>query len=332
MRRLGLAFTIVLFLGGLFGQSVAGAQPAARVARIGYLSINLAASPPNLHEAFRQGLRELGYIEGRDIVIEYRDAGGDAERLPALAAELVALKVDVIVAPPTIAALAAKQATGTIPIVFYGSPDPVTSQLVTSLARPNGNVTGLSGLSPEVVGKCVELLKQAVPRLSRVAVLWQRGSAGERTEENVLKEAEVAARALGMLPQFVDVRGPADIDRAFVNLRKARVDGVIVWMSAMLLNERRRLVALAAKSRLPAVYTFSEVVYAGGLMSYAHSQRDLNRRAATYVDKILKGAKPADLPVERPTTFDLVINLRTAKALGLAIPPSLLARADHVVE
>jgi putative ABC transport system substrate-binding protein len=332
MRGLRLAFTITLLLGGLFRLSAAEAQPAARVARIGYLSVNLAASPPNLHEAFREGLRDLGYVEGRDIVIEYRDAGGKAERLPALAAELVALKVDVIVAPPTPAALAAKQATRTIPIVFYGSADPVTSRLVTSLARPGGNVTGLSGLSPEVVGKCVELLKQAVPGLSRVAVLWQPGAAGERTEKDVLKEAEVAARALGMPLQFVEARGPADIDKAFSDMTKARAGGLIVWTSAMLLNERGHLVALAAKNRLPAVYTFKEVVDAGGLMSYAHSQRDLNRRAATYVDKILKGAKPADLPVEQPTKFDLVINLKTAKALGLPIPLSLLARADHVVE
>jgi putative ABC transport system substrate-binding protein len=332
MRGLRLAFTITLFLGGLFGPGTAGVQPAAKVARIGYLSVNLAASPPQQHEAFRQGLRDLGYVEGRNVVIEYRDAEGKPERLPALAAELVALKVDVIVAGSTPNALAAKQATRTLPIVFIGSGDPVTDGLVTSLARPGGNVTGLSSLTPERLGKCLELLTQAVPGVSRVAVLWQPGAIGERTEKDTLKGAEVAARALGVRLQFVEARGPADIDRAFSDMTRARAGALTVWTTAMFVTERRGLVALAAKNRLPAVYTLREFVDAGGLMSYGHSQADLNRRAATYVDKILKGAKPADLPVEQPTKFDLVINLKTAKALGLTIPPALLARADHVVE
>jgi len=330
MRGLRPAFTITLLLGGLCSPSAA--QQAAKVARIGYLSLNLAASPPNLHEAFRQGLRDLGYVEGRNVVIEYRDAEGKPERLPALAAELVALKVDVIVAGSTPHALAAKQATRTLPIVFIGAGDPVTDGLVTSLARPGGNVTGLSSLTPERVGKCLELLTQAVPGVSRVAVLWQPGAVGERTERDTLKGAEVAARALGVRLQFVEARGPADIDRAFADMTRARAGALTVWTTAMLVSERGRLVALAAKNRLPAVYTLREFVDAGGLMSYGHSQADLNRRAATYVDKVLKGAKPADLPVEQPTKFDLVINLKTAKALGLTIPPSVLARADHVVE
>jgi putative ABC transport system substrate-binding protein len=321
-----------MLLTGVFGPSAADAQPGAKIARIGYLTINLAASPPNLTEAFRQSLRDLGYVEGRNLVIEYRDAGGKAERLPALAAELVALNVDVIVAPPTPAALAAKQATAALPIVFYGSADPVTSGLVASLARPGGNVTGLSGLSPEVVAKCLELLKQAVPAVTRVAVLWQPGGAGERTEQDVLKETDAAAQALGIRLQFVETRSPADIDRAFAEMTRTRTNGLVVWTSAMLINERRRLVALAAKTRLPAVYTFREFPEGGGLMSYGHSQADLNRRAATYVDKILKGAKPADLPVEQPTTFDLVINLKTAKTLGVTVAPSLLARAHRVIE
>jgi putative ABC transport system substrate-binding protein len=332
MRGLRLAFTITLLLGGLFSPSAAGAQQAAKVARIGYLSINMAASPPQLHEAFRQGLRDLGYVEGRNVVIEYRDAGAKPERLPTLAAELVALKVDVIVAGSTPNALAAKQATRTIPIVFLSSGDPVADGLVTSLARPGGNVTGLSTLTPERVGKCLELLTQAVPGVSRVAVLWQPGAVGERTEKDTLKGAEVAARALGVRLQFVEARGPADIDRAFSDVTRARAGALTVWTNAMFVAERRRLVALAAKNRLPAVYTLREFVDVGGLMSYGHSQADLNRRAATYVDKILQGAKSADLPVEQPTKFDLVINLKTAKALGLTIPPSLLARADHVVE
>ena len=258
-------------------------------------------------------------------MIEYRDAEGKLERLPALAAELVALKVDVIVAPSTAAALAAKQATRTLPIVFAAAADPVTSGLVTSLARPGGNVTGLSILAPELVGKRLELLTQAVPGVSRVAVLWQPGALGERTEKDMLKGAEVAARALGVRLQFVEARGPADFDRAFSDMTRARAGALTVLGSAMFFNERRRLVDLAAKNRLPAVYSWREFVDAGGLMAYGPNVADLFRRAATYVDKILKGAKPGDLPVEQPTKFELVINLKTAKALGLTIPPSVLS-------
>ena len=265
-------------------------------------------------------------------MIEYRDAEGKFERLPALAAELVALKVDVIVAPGTPAALAAKQATRTLPIVFAAAADPVTSGLVTSLARPGGNVTGLSVLAPELVGKCLEQLKQAVPGVSRVAVLWQPGALGERTEKDMLKGAEVAARALGVRLQFVEARGPADFDRAFSEMTRARAGALTVCGSAMFFIERRRLVDLAAKNRLPAVYPLREYVDAGGLMAYGPNLADLFRRAATYVDRILKGAKPGDLPVEQPTKFELVINLKTAKALGLTIPPSLLPRADQVIE
>jgi putative ABC transport system substrate-binding protein len=324
---------MALVSGGLLAAPLAAeAQQATKVARIGYLATNhLAASPPHLHEAFRQGLRDLGYVEGRNVVIEYREAGGKLERLPALAAELVALNVDVIVAPTIVAALAAKQVTRTLPIVFFGS-DPVTSGLVTSLARPGGNVTGLSGLSPELVGKSLELLKQAVPGVSRVAVLWQPGAAGERTEKDTLTGAEVAARALGVRLQIVEARGRADIDRAFSDMTRARAGALTVWSTAMFVHERGRLVALAAKNRLPAMYTLREFVDAGGLMAYGHNQTDLNRRAATYVDKILKGAKPADLPVEQPAKFELVINLKTAKTLGLTIPQSLLQRADEVIQ
>jgi putative ABC transport system substrate-binding protein len=320
--------------GGLLAAPLAAdAQPAAKAPRIGFLGINWAASPPHLHGAFLQELRDLGYVEGRNVVLEYRDAEGKAERLPALAAELVALKVDVIVAGPTLAALAAKKVTGTVPIVFIGPSDPVGSGLVTSLARPGGNVTGLSAaLSPELAGKCLEQLTQAVPGVSRIAVLWQPGAGAERTERDTLKGAEVAARALGVRLQVAEARGPADIDRAFSHMAKARAGALIVFNTVMFLSERGRLVALAAKNRLPALYTFREFVDAGGLMSYGHNQADLNRRAATYVDKILKGARPADLPVEQPTKFDLVINLKTAKALGLTIPPALLQRADQVIE
>jgi len=326
-----LAFSITLLLDGLFNPVAAEAQQAAKIARIGYLAINLATAP-HMREAFLQGLRDLGYVEGRNVVIEYRDAEGNVERLPALAAELVALKVDVIVAGGTPQALAAKQATRTVPIVFAAAGDPVTSGLVTSLARPGGNLTGLSALAPELVGKCLEHLKQAVPGVSRVAVLWQPGAYPERTEKDMLKGADVAARALGVRLQFVEARGPDDFDRAFSDMTRARAGALTVLPSTMFIIERRRLVDLAAKNRLPAVYAYRELVDAGGLMAYGADLADMFRRAATYVDKILKGAKPGDLPVEQPTKFELVINLKTAKVLGLTIPPSVLGRADHVVE
>jgi putative ABC transport system substrate-binding protein len=310
----------------------AEAQQAAKIARIGYLSPNLAATP-HLPEAFRQGLRDLGYVEGRNVVIEYRDAAGKPERYPALAAELVALKVDVIVTGGgTGAPLAAKQATRTLPIVFAAAADPVGSGLVTSLARPGGNVTGLSVVGPELVGKRLELLTQAVPGVGQVAVLRPRGPLGERTEKEMLTGAEVAARGLGVRLQFVEARDPADFDRAFSDMTRARADALTVLPSNMFFREHRRLVDLAAKNRLPAVYTSREFVDAGGLMSYGANLADLFRRAATYVDKILKGAKPGDLPVEQPTKFELVINLKTAKALGLTIPQSVLARADELIQ
>ena len=318
--------------GGLLAAPVvAEAQPAAKIARIGFLALNMAANP-HLVEAFLQGLRDLGYVEGRNVVIEYRDAAGKPERLPALAAELLALKVDVILAAGEPHALAAKRATKTIPIVFTATADPVASGLVTSLSRPGGTVTGLSSVGPDLVGKRLELLKQVVPGVSRVAVLWQPGAADERTERDLLKGTEVAARALGVRLQFVEARGPAEFEGAFAAMTKARAGALTVLGSPMLLIERRRLVDLAAKHRLPAVYPSRESVDAGGLMSYGANAADLYRRAATYVDKILKGAKPGDLPVEQPTKFELVINLKTAKALGLTIPASLLHRADQVLE
>ena len=323
---------IALAGGAAVGGSVAAnAQQAATIARIGWLGTNLAAGS-HLREAFLQGLRDLGYVEGRNVMIEYRDAEGKFERLPALAAELVALKVDVILVPNTVAALAAKQATSTLPIVFATAGDPVTSGLVTSLARPGGNVTGLSFLAPELVGKCLEQLTQAVPGVSRVAVLWEPGAYPERTEKGMLKEAEVAGRTLGVRLQFVEARRPDDLDQAFSDMTKARSAALTVLASSMFFNERRRLVDLAAKNRLPAVYPWSDFVDAGGLMSYSANVADNYRRAATYVDKILKGAKPGDLPVEQPTKFELVINLKTANALGITVPQTLLARADHVME
>jgi ABC-type uncharacterized transport system substrate-binding protein len=309
----------------------AQAQQAGKIARIGYLTTNLAANPQQ-REAFLQGLRDLGYIESRNLVIEYRSAEGNLDRFPGLAAELVALKVEVIVAASTPPALAAKRATSTIPVVFAAAADAVASGLVTSLAHPGGNVTGLSFLAPELVGKCLEQLKQAVPRVSRVAVLSHPGALGERTERDMLKRAEVTARGLGVRLQFLEARRPDDFDKAFSEMNKGRAGALTVLTSIMLFDERRRLVDLATKNRLPAVYPWREAVDAGGLMAYGANLNDLYRRAATYVDKILKGAKPADLPVEQPTKFELVINLKTAKALGLTIPPSLLQRADQVIE
>jgi putative ABC transport system substrate-binding protein len=236
------------------------------------------------------------------------------------------------VASSTVGALAAKQATRTLPIVFIGAADPVTSGLVTSVARPGGNVTGSSNLAPELVGKCLEQLRQAVPGVSRVALLWQPGGQGESTNTDMVEGAQVAARALGVRLQLVEARRPEDFDRAFSEMTRARAGALTVLPSAMFFVERRRLVDLAAKSQLPAVYTWTEFVDAGGLMSYGPNLADLFRRAATYVDRILKGAKPADLPVEQPTKFELVINRKTAKALGLTIPQSVLRQADHVVE
>jgi putative ABC transport system substrate-binding protein len=309
----------------------ASAQQTAKVARIGFLTSGLAINP-HLPEAFRRGLRALGYVEGRNVVIEYRDAEGKLERFPALAAELVALKVDVIVATNVPQAMAAIHATSTLPIVFAAAADPVASGLVTSLARPGGNVTGLSLMFPELVVKWLELLRQAVPGASRVALLWQPGVIGERTEKDILMEAEAAARALGVRLQVVEARGPADFDTAFSDMTKARTDALAVMSTPTFFGERRRLVDLAAKTRLPTVFAYREYLDAGGLIAYGPSVADLYRRTATYVDKILKGAKPADLPVEQPTVFELVINLKTAKALGIDVPAQLLARATAVIE
>ena len=326
------------FIGTLAGGLVtaplaAEAQQADKMARIGYLAFNLAAGDPRIREAFLQGLRDLGYVEGRNLLIEYRDAAGKTERFPALAAELVALKVDVIVAGGgTLAALAAKQATTTLPIVFAAVGNPVAEGLVTSLARPGGNVTGLSLVQQELVGKSLELLKQAVPEVSRVALLLKPDAMPDRAKKDRLNAADVAARALGVRLQVVEARGPEDFDRAFSDMTRARAGALAVLATPVFDSERRRLVDLAAKNRLPTVYSYRSYVEAGGLMSYGPDLADSFRRAATYVDRILKGARPGDLPVEQPTKFELVINLKTAKTLGLTIPPSLLQRADEVIQ
>ena len=309
----------------------ARASAATGPARLGYLALDLRSAPP-LTAAFFRGLRDLGYEEGRNLLIESRDAAGNPERLARLASELVALKVDVIVTVGALPAMAAGKATRDVPIVFIGAADPVTSGLVSSLARPGRNLTGLSLLLPELVGKRLELFKDAVPGIDRIAVLWQPGGAGSQTEQDLLRAAEVAARALGMRPQFVEARAPAEIEGAFSAMVRGHADALTVLSTPMFGAEQKRLVALAARNRLPTMFQFREYVVAGGLMSYGPDLVDLYRRAARYVDKILQGAKPEALPVEQPTTFELVINLKTAKDLGLVLPAAVLGRADEVIE
>ena len=306
------------------------AQQQDRIARIGYLG-NLAANP-QFTEAFRQGLRDLGWVEKRNVVIEFRDAQGKPELLPVFAAELVTNRVDVILVTSTAAALAAKKATTNVPIVFATVPDPVTSGLVVSLSHPGGNATGLSNQGSDTLAKSLQLLKQAVPGITRVAILRQPGAFGELTEKDMLGQAEGAARTLGVQGHVVEARLPADIGRAFAEIAAARAQGLMVMTSGMFISERAHIVDLAAKNTLPSVYPWREAVDVGGLLSYGPSFVDLFRRSAAYVDKILKGAKPADLAVEQPTKFETVINLKTAKALGLTIPPLLLAHADEVIE
>jgi putative tryptophan/tyrosine transport system substrate-binding protein len=325
---------IVTLILGLLTAPATHAQPPAQAARIGYLVTGGLASPETrvLLDAFRQGLRERGYVEGQNIVIEYRAADGQLQRFPALAAELAQLKPEVIVAQGTPAALAAKDATTTIPIVTPVMGDPVGDGLVASLARPGGNITGLTFLGPELVAKRLELLKEALPRVSRIAALWHPGAYAERTTSAMVQETEAAARTLGVQLHLVEVRGPDELDRAFATMTSAHAEALIVLPSAMLFNERRRLVDLAARHRLPAMYQLGEFVELGGLMAYGASITDLIRRSATHVDKILQGAKPADLPVEQPTKFELVINLKTAEALGLTIPPTLLFQADKIIK
>jgi putative ABC transport system substrate-binding protein len=308
---------------------VAHAQQAGNVPRIGYLDANPLSKSDARREAFRQGLRELGYVEGKNIIIEWRSAEGKRGRLPALAAELVRLKVNVILSVGASTTRAAKKATSKIPIVIAQHSDPVGSGFVASLARPGGNVTGLSTLAPEVSAKQMQFLKETLPKLSRVAVL---GTSTRPGNAQALREIERAAQALRVKLQYLDVLDPKGIEVAFGAARKARADAVFVLAGRILTGHRRKIVELAGKGQLPAIYPFPVYVEAGGLMSYGVRRSDLFRRAATYVDKILKGANPADLPVERPTKFDLVINLKTAKALGISFPASILLRADKVIE
>jgi len=301
-------------------------QASGKIPRIGYLAAGLGAATRT--ETFKQGLRDLGYVEGKNIIIEYRNAEGKIERYSDLVADLVGLKVDVIFTSSTPGALAAKNATKTIPIVFTNVGDPVANGLVASLARPGGNITGLSTLAPELSGKGLELLKETIPKLSRVAVVWNPDNPGKTSS---FKETEVAARALRLQLQSLEVRGPNDVEPAFQAAKKDRAGALIVLRDVVVSSQIRRILELALKNQMPAIYGDRGFVDAGGLMSYGPNIDDLFRRAATYIDKILKGTKPADLPIERPSKFELVINLKTAKQIGLTIPPNVLARADKVL-
>jgi len=307
----------------------AEAQQPGKVPRIGYLIGSSLSSFATRTEAFWQGLRELGYVEGKNIVIEWRSTDGNNDHLPALAAELVGLKVDVIVTAGPAATRFAKEATVIIPIVMAQDTDPVGSGFVASLARPGGNITGLATLASEMGGKQLELLKEIVPKLSRVAVI---GNSTVPGDAQALRETVLAAGAYEIYLRYLDIPDPKDLETTFRAAAKGRADGLLVLGNANLNAQRKQVVDLAAKHRLPATYTRPEYIDAGGLMYYGTNYPDLFRRAATYVDKILKGAKPAELPVEQPTKFEFVINLKTAKQIGLTIPPAVLARADKVIK
>jgi putative ABC transport system substrate-binding protein len=326
MRLIGLA--VVVAVGLTLTPLAAEGQSAGKVYRIGILSSASPASHGNL-TALLQGLREAGLVEGRNAVFEIRYAEGRTERFPAFAAELVTLQVDVLVATGTPAAVAAKQATSTIPIVMVAASDPVGARLVTSLARPGGNITGLSLLAPELSAKRLDLLTQAVSPLARVAVLWNLDNEGMALR---FRETQAASRVLGVSIQSVGVRTPDDFDGAFATITRERPHGLLVMADTVTLGQRKRTADFAASHRIPAIYEQRDFVDVGGLMSYGIDIVDHYRRASSFVDRVLKGIKPADLPIEQPTKFELVINMKTAKALGLTIPQTLLLRADQVIE
>jgi putative ABC transport system substrate-binding protein len=319
---------VVLATGALTAPFAVSAQQQ-KVYRIGFLGNSTAALEANLVAPFREGLRDLGYVEGRNIVIEYRWAEGKYERFPELIAELVALNVDIIVTAGTPAALAVKRAMLKIPLVMAAVGDPVGTGLVASLARPGGNVTGLTAIAPDLEAKRLELLKKVVPKVSRVSFLLNPDNALRVESE---KQARAAAKVLDIDVQFVGVREDSHFDQAFDTIARERPDAFIVLADRVFLHNRARIVDFAARNRLPAVYPYRELVEAGGLMSFGPNYAEMHRRAATYVDKILRGAKPADLPVEQPTKFELIINLKTAKGLGFTISPSLLVQADEAIE
>ena len=320
---------VMLTLGALLLPCLAGAQQAARLPRIGVIYPGGQADASPFVEAFGQGLRAHGYVEGKNIVVERRFGEGQPERIAQAAAELVRLNVNAIVTTTDDAIAAVRRQTRTIPIVMTASTDPVGTGFVASLARPGGNVTGLSTMAPLLGAKRLELLKEAVPGLSRVAIMWDPDVRGALLE---YKEAEEAARSLGLQLQSIEVSRADDFDRAFSALTTGRAQALTVLTSALTLDNRRQIASHAQKNRLPTIFGQVSSVEAGGLMAYGSSATERMRRAATYVDKVLKGVKPGDLPVEQPTKFDLVINMKTAKALGLTIPPVLLRRANHVIQ
>jgi putative ABC transport system substrate-binding protein len=330
MRLYAVGLVATLALAVLVAPLAAHAQPVGKVPRIGYLSPGFATDPmrERFLEAFRQGMRELGYVEGQNIAIESRWAEGKDDRLPALAADLVRSKVDVIVAKSGAATRSLQLTTRTIPIVMSLVNDPVGSGLVASLARPGGNVTGLTVMSPDLAGKQLQLLTEVVPTVSRVALLWNPDNPAGTA---MLREAEAAAQALGVRLQTLEARNPPEIDSAFAAMTRERAGALLILPDGVFLSQRSQIAELAVQRRLPSIRQSSAFPEAGGLMSYGANYLDLMRRAATYVDKILKGAKPADLPVEQPTKFELVLNLKTAEALGLTLPPTLLFQADEVI-
>ena len=324
-RRFISGVTLSLLAAPLAAQ----AQQAGKVYRVGFLGNSTAALEANLVGPFREGLRDLGYVEGRNILIEYRWAEGQYERFPTLIAELIALKVDVIVTAGTPASLAVKKAATSIPLVMVAVGDPIGTGLVASLARPGGNITGLTSIAAELEGKRLELLSEVIPKLSYIAVLWNPASPFSVVAE---KEVQAAAQVLRIKVQSLGVRAAEELENAFAAIIRERPGALLVLADRLFLHNRARIVDFEAKHRLPGVYAYPELVEAGGLMSFGPSYPGMHRRAAYYVDKILKGAKPADLPVEQPATFNLVINLKAAKALGLTIPQSVLLRATEVIQ
>ena len=326
LKWVGLSVIAFVFV---VAGAVAQAQQPAKIPRIGFLGNSTPALEENLVGPFREGLRDLGYVEGKSILIEYRWAEGKYDRFPALIGELVAQKVDIIVTAGTPASLAVKKAAPSIPLVMLAVGDPIGTGLIESLAHPGGNVTGLSAIAADLEGKRLELLREVIPGLSHVAVFWNPASPFQVISE---KEVQTAARAFRMKVLSLGVQAPEQFDNAFATIRKERPRALLVLADRLFLHNRARIMEFATKNRLPGVYAYLELVEAGGLMSYGPSYADMHRRAATFVDKILKGAKPADLPVEQPTKFDFVINLKAAKQIGLTIPPNVLARADKVIK
>jgi putative ABC transport system substrate-binding protein len=327
IKQILICLLLTVFLATVFS---AEAQQSAKVPRIGYLSGATPDGQSARLEAFRQGLRELGYVEGKNVVIEYRYAEEKLDRLPALAAELVRLKVDVIVTGGAVITRAAKDATVTVPIVMAQDSDPVVNGFVASLARPGGNITGLSNFAPELSGKQLELLKEIIPKLSRVAVFGT--SSNNPANAQQLREIDLAAGGFKVKVQYLAVQSPKDIETAFRAADEGRAGAILVLAGPIFNSNRPKITKLAVKSRVPAIYSHSQYVVDGGLMTYGASLPDLDRRAATYVDKILKGAKPAELPIEQPKKFELIINLKAAKQIGLTIPPNVLVRADKVIK